>query len=331
MFSTITFAYPSFLFLLIVIPLLSGWYWFKNKSYHPDIQISDISGFSHAPKSFRQRFFHSMFILRMLVLGLLIICLARPQSHSSSQNVSVEGIDIIISSDISGSMLAEDFKPNRLEASKEVAMDFIDGRPSDRIGLVVFSAEAFTQCPLTTNHAVLKNLFSSIYSGMIDDGTAIGDGVATAVNRLRTSKAISKVVILLTDGINNQGVIDPVTAAEIAKMYGIRIYTIGVGTMGQAPYPFKTPFGIQYQNVDVKIDEAILKQVAEKTNGKYYRATNKAKLKEIYQEIDQLEKSKIDVLEFRKKSEEFLPFAIFALFLLLIELTLRYVVYKYIP
>lgn len=331
MLNNIHFAQPGFLFFLIIIPLMLVWYWFKHKSISPDIQISDTSVFEKTPRSIRQRLYHGLFILRMFALIFLIVALARPQSHSSSQDVTVEGIDIIIASDISGSMLAEDFKPNRLEASKEVAMSFIDGRPTDRIGLVVFSSEAFTQCPLTTNHSVLKNLFSDIHSGMIDDGTAIGDGLATAVNRLRKSHAVSKVIILLTDGINNQGAIDPMTAAEISKLYGIRVYTIGVGTLGMAPYPFKTPFGIQYQSVDVKIDEALLKQIAELTNGKYFRATNKQKLEEIYKEIDKLEKSKIDVMEFRKKTEEFMPLVLLALILFLVELTARYLVYRSIP
>jgi Ca-activated chloride channel family protein len=331
MWNNITFAQPAFLFFLIIIPLMSVWYWFKHKSNNADIQISDTSFFSKTPKSIRQRLYHGLFVVRMLAIAFLIVALARPQSHSSSQDVSVEGIDIVLACDISGSMLAEDFKPNRIEAMKSVANDFIDGRPNDRIGLVIFSSEAFTQCPLTINHSILKNLFSQVHSGMIDDGTAIGDGLATAVNRLRTSAAISKVIILLTDGINNQGVIDPMTAAEIAKLYGIRVYTIGIGTMGVAPYPVKTPFGIQLQNMNVEIDEATLTQVAEKTNGKYFRATNNTKLAGIYKEIDKLEKSKIDVLEYRKKTEEFLPLALIALFFFLLELTARYLVYKSIP
>jgi Ca-activated chloride channel family protein len=332
MWTNISFAQPGYLFLLIIIPLISVWYWFKHRSNSADIQISDTSVFKDAPRTLRQKLYHGLFIMRMLAAAVLIVALARPQSHSSSQDVSVEGIDIVIASDISGSMLAEDFKPNRLEASKEVALDFIAGRPNDRIGLVVFSSEAFTQCPLTSNHAVLKNLFNDIHSGMIDDGTAIGDGLATSVNRLRKSEAISKVVILLTDGINNQGVIDPLTAAEIAKLYGIRVYTIGIGTLGMAPYPFKNSFGgITYQNVDVKIDEALLKQVAEKTSGKYFRATNKEKLEEIYKEIDKLEKSKIDVLEFRNKTEEFLPLLLVALALFMIELLSRFLIYRSIP
>jgi Ca-activated chloride channel family protein len=332
MWTNISFAQPGYLFLLIIIPLISIWYWFKHRSNNADIQISDTSVFKNAPRTLRQKLYHGLFITRMLSAAVLIVALARPQSHSSSQDVSVEGIDIVIASDISGSMLAEDFKPNRLEASKEVALDFIAGRPNDRIGLVVFSSEAFTQCPLTSNHAVLKNLFNDIHSGMIDDGTAIGDGLATSVNRLRKSEAISKVVILLTDGINNQGVIDPLTSAEIAKLYGIRVYTIGIGTLGMAPYPFKNSFGgITYQNVDVKIDEALLKQVAEKTSGKYFRATNKEKLEEIYKEIDKLEKSKIDVLEFRNKTEEFLPLLLVALALFMIELLSRFLIYRSIP
>ncbi|NTW32488.1 MAG: VWA domain-containing protein [Bacteroidetes bacterium] len=331
MLTNIHFAQPYFLLFLIIIPLMAVWYWYKHKNRNADIQFSDTAIFANTPISLRQRLYHGLFVFRLLAIALLIIALARPQSHSSSQDVSIEGIDIVMAIDISGSMLSEDFKPNRLEAAKDVAMEFIEGRPTDRVGLVVFSSEAFTQCPLTTNHSVLKNLFNDIHSGMIEDGTAIGDGLATSVNRLKSSKAISKVVILLTDGINNQGVIDPMTAAEIAKLFGIRVYTIGVGTLGMAPYPFPTPFGIQYQNVDVKIDEALLKQVAEQTNGKYFRATNKQKLQEIYKEIDKLEKSKIDVMEFRKKTEEFLPLALLALALFIIELFARYVVYKSIP
>jgi len=331
MWNNITFAQPAFLFFLIIIPLMIVWYWFKHKSNNADIQISDTSFFNKTPKSIRQRLYHGLFVVRMLAVAFLILALARPQSHSSSHDVSVEGIDIVLACDISGSMLAEDFKPNRIEAMKSVANDFIDGRPNDRIGLVIFSSEAFTQCPLTINHSILKNLFSQVHMGMIDDGTAIGDGLATAVNRLRTSAAVSKVIILLTDGINNMGVIDPMTAAEIAKLYGIRVYTIGIGTMGTAPYPVNTPFGIQYQNVNVEIDEATLTQVAEKTNGKYFRATNNTKLAEIYKEIDKLEKSKIDVLEYRKKTEEFMPLALIALFFFLIELAARYLIYKSIP
>ena len=233
--------------------------------------------------------------------------------------------------DISGSMLAQDFKPDRIEASKEMAMEFIDGRPNDRIGLVIFSGETFTQCPITTDHAVLKNLFKDIKSGMIDDGTAIGDGLATAVSRLRGSKAISKVIILLTDGVNNMGSLDPLSAAEIAKVYGIRIYTIGIGTTGMAPYPVQTPFGMQIQSIKTDLDEPLLNKIANLTDGKYFRATNNDKLRRIYQEIDKMEKTKIDVTEFRKKKEEFLFLALLAMILLGTEIILRNTIFKNIP
>jgi Ca-activated chloride channel family protein len=327
----IQFLHPYFLFLLLLLPLLSVWYYFRHRNSHADIQISSLEAFKNTGKSLRQRLYISLFVIRLLVLALLIIAIARPQSHSSKQDVSVTGIDIVLATDISGSMLAEDFKPNRLEAAKDVASDFIEGRPNDRIGLVVFSGESFTQCPLTSDHSVLINLFRDVKSGMIDDGTALGDGLATAVDRLRNSKAVSKVVILLTDGVNNMGSLDPMSAAEIAKLYKIRIYTIGVGTMGMAPYPVQTPFGIQYQEMEVNIDEPLLKNIAGLTNGEYFRATNKQKLAGIYKEIDQMEKSKIDVTEFRKKKEEFLPFALLALVLLIAEGTLRNTVFKTIP
>jgi Ca-activated chloride channel family protein len=233
--------------------------------------------------------------------------------------------------DISGSMMAMDFKPNRIEASKNVAMEFIDGRPNDRIGLVIFSGEAFTQCPLTTDHAVLKNLFQDIRSGMIEDGTAIGDGLATALNRLRGSKAISKVIILLTDGVNNMGSIDPLSSAEIAKLYGVRIYTIGIGTTGVAPYPVQTPFGIEIRSMEVKIDEELLRQISKMTDGKYFRATNNTKLRQVYQEIDKLEKSKIDVTEFHKKKEEFLLLAFIALILITLEIVFRTTYFRNTP
>jgi Ca-activated chloride channel family protein len=228
-------------------------------------------------------------------------------------------------------MLAQDFKPDRLEASKGVAMEFIDGRPNDRIGLVIFSGETFTQCPLTTDHSIMKNLFKDIHSGMIEDGTALGDGLATAVNRIRNSKAISKVIILMTDGMNNVGSVDPLSAAEIAKLYGVRIYTIGIGTIGMAPYPVQTPYGIQLQNMPVQIDETLLREVSRLTDGKYFRATNNGKLRQIYQEIDKLEKSKIDVTEFRKKKEEYWPLALIALIFIGLEILLRNTWFRNIP
>ncbi len=331
MFKGITFAQPNYLFLLLLIPVLVAWYFYRKKKNNADIRVSSTKGFGGVKKSLRLYLYHALFGLRLLALAVLIIALARPQSSLSRQDITVEGIDIIMAMDVSGSMLAQDFHPDRLEASKDVAMEFIDGRPDDRIGLVIFSGETFTQCPLTTDHAVLKNLFKDIKSGMIDDGTALGDGLATAVNRLRGSKAISKVIILLTDGVNNMGSLDPLSAAEIAKLYGIRIYTIGVGTIGMAPYPVQTPFGIQLQSMEVKIDEPLLKDVAKLTDGKYFRATNNTKLREVYKEIDKLEKSKIDVTEFRKKKEEFLLLALIALILIAVEIVCRNTYFRNIP
>ena len=267
----------------------------------------------------------------MVAVALLIVILARPQSTNSWSNSSTEGIDIMLAMDISGSMLAQDLKPNRLEAAKDVAASFINGRPNDNIGLVVFSAESFTQCPLTTDHTVLLNLFKDIQSGMIQDGTAIGLGLANAESRIKDSHAKSKVIILLTDGSNNAGEIAPVTAAEIAKTFGVRVYTIGVGTKGMAPYPFQTAFGVQYQNIPVEIDEATLKQIASTTGGQYFRATDNASLKEIYSEIDQMEKTKISVQEYSKKQEEYKNWALLVFALLLVEILLRNTLLRNIP
>ncbi len=331
MLKGVTFANPEFLFLLLLIPLLAFWYYYRRRRYSATVSFPGTRAFDRKGRSIRVILYHGLFVLRMLTLSLLIVAFARPQTSLSRQDITVEGIDIVIALDISGSMLARDFKPDRLEASKEVAMGFIDGRPNDRIGLVIFSGEAFTQCPLTTDHSVLKNLMTDIRSGMIEDGTALGDGLATAVSRLRTSKAISKVIILLTDGVNNMGALDPMSAAEISKLYGIRIYTVGVGTIGYAPVPVQTPWGIQLQSMEVKIDEPLLKQISEMTDGRYFRATNNAKLRQIFQEIDKLEKSKIDVTEFRKKREEFLPLVLIALALVVAEGLLRYLYLRSIP
>lgn len=319
----ITFAHPDLLYGLIAVPLAIIWYVFRHNKQQAFLQFSDTSLFSGYSKSWKVYFRHSLFALRWLAISLLIVSLARPQTSSSKQNMTIEGIDIVISLDVSGSMLARDLKPDRLEASKEVASEFIQNRPNDRIGLVIFSGETFTQVPLTTDHSVLRNMFKDIKSGMIEDGTAIGDGLATAVSRLRDSKAISKVVILLTDGVNNAGSVDPMTAAEIAKVFGIRVYTIGVGSYGTAPYPVQTPFGIQLRDMEVEIDEALLQNIADQTDGKYFRATSNQKLEDVYKEIDQLERSKIDVTEFKRKHEEFFPLAILALGLLLLEFLLR--------
>src|SRR3989339_51962 len=316
----ITFHNPALLYLLLLLAPVIVWYVWKHNHLNASIRLSTVKAFSRMPNSYKYYLRHLPTIFRILAIALLIIALARPQSTDNWENITTEGIDIVIALDISGSMLAEDFKPNRLEASKTVATEFISGRPDDRMGLVVFSGESFTQCPLTTDHAVLLNLFQGIQSGIIEDGTAIGLGLANSVSRLKDSEAKSKVVILLTDGMKNRGENGPVSAADIAKTYGISVYTVGVGSLGTAPYPFKTPFGIQYQNVKVEIDEGVLQKIASMTGGKYFRATNNEKLREIYQEIDKMEKSRIDVKEINTKTEEYQRFLWIALALLLLEI-----------
>jgi len=319
----ITFANPDFLYLLLAIPALVAFYIFKQHRASAALRLPGLQQFNKTGSAFRNYLRHSLYVIRMIALTLMIIVLARPQSTDRFQDISTEGIDIVLALDISGSMLARDFKPDRLEASKNVATEFISGRPYDRMGLIVFSGESFTQCPLTTDHAVLINLMREIQSGMIEDGTAIGMGLANAVNRIKDSEAISKVIILLTDGVNNRGEIAPATAAGIAKTFGVRVYTIGVGTRGMAPYPVQTPFGTQYQNMPVEIDEGILKEIAQTTGGKYFRATDNDKLVQVYNEIDQMEKSKIDVKQFTRKEEKYLNPAIIAFLLLVIEILIR--------
>jgi Ca-activated chloride channel family protein len=326
------FAHPNYLYLLLLIIPLVIWYIYKIRKSQASIQVSSSEAFdSPAASSIKVYLRHLPFIFRMVAVAALIIVLARPQSTDSWQNRSTEGIDIVMAIDVSTSMLAEDLKPNRLDAAKDVAASFINGRMNDNIGLVVFSGESFTQCPLTTDHAVLMNLFKDIKCGIIQDGTAIGLGLANAVSRIKDSQAISKVIILLTDGSNNMGEIAPVTAAEIAKTFGVRVYTIGVGTKGMAPYPFQTPMGVQYQNVPVDIDEDMLKQIATVTGGQYFRATDNATLANIYSEIDRLEKTKINVQEYSKKQEEYRNIAIFVLALLLLEILLRNILLRNIP
>ena len=322
-FSQIEFANPGFFWLLLLIPVTVAYYIRREQKLQGSLSVSAVKGFSLPVKSIIPRLRHLGIILRSLALVALIVALARPQSALSWQNSTTQGIDIVIASDISGSMLAEDFKPNRLEAGKNIAIDFIKDRPDDRIGLVVFSGEAFTQCPLTIDHDVLINVFSAVKNGMVDDGTAIGMGLATAVNRLKDSEAKSKVVILLTDGSNNVGSIPPVTAAEIARQFNVRVYTVGIGTRGYAPYPVQTPMGVRYQNMPVDVDEGTLTKIARTTGGKYFRATDNEKLKSIYEQIDKLEKAKIDVTQYHKKTEVFLPFALIALLLLLTEFILK--------
>ncbi|MES2110544.1 MAG: VWA domain-containing protein [Bacteroidota bacterium] len=322
------FAHPGFFWLFVLIPVIAGWYIWRERKLYGYLSLSAVKGFALPRKSLLPMFRHSGIVLRCLALAVLIVAIARPQSSLSWQNSTTEGIDIVIASDISGSMLAEDFTPNRMEAGKNIAIDFIKNRPNDRIGLVIFSGESFTQCPLTIDHEVLINLFKDIKNGMIDDGTAIGMGLATAVNRLKESDTKSKVIILLTDGSNNTGSIPPITAAEIAKQFGIRVYTVGLGTRGMAPYPVQTPMGIQYQRVPVDVDEGTLTKIAEITGGKYFRATNNSTLKNIYDQIDKLEKAKIDVTQYHKKTELFFPFALIALGFLLLEFVLKNTVFK---
>jgi len=331
MFNDVTFAYPWVLFFLIVIPIMIFWYWYKGRKSQPSINFSSLKIFESLPVSLKEKFRHLPFILRTIAMALLIIALARPQNYSSGENVSTEGIDIVMALDISGSMISEDFKPNRVEAAKQVIRNFIKGRTSDRIGLVVFSRDAFTQCPMTIDYSVLINLLDQVEPGMIPDGTAIGNGIADAVNRLKDSKAKSKVIILLTDGVNNAGEIDPLTAAEIAKTFGIRVYTIGVGTEGEAPYPVQTPFGIRYQMMPVEIDEGLLRQIADITGGQYFRATDNRTLKEIYNRIDKLERSKIEVTSYRHAEELFYGWLGAGLFLLLVEVSLSKTVFKKLP
>lgn len=324
----IVFAEPLFLWLLLIVPALVVYYILRNKKNIPSFRLSSLSFAAGIKPGIRVYIRHILFAFRMIVLALLIIVIARPQSTDKWQDVSSEGIDIMLAIDISGSMLARDFTPDRLEAAKNVATQFISGRPTDRIGLVIFSGESFTQCPLTTDHAVLVNLMREMQSGMIEDGTAIGLGLATAVNRIKDSDAKSKVIILLTDGVNNRGEIAPITAAEIAETLGLRVYTIGVGTRGMAPYPIQTPAGTRFQNMPVEIDEDVLREIAGMTGGKYFRATNNESLEQIYNEIDQLEKSKIDVQEYSIKHEEFLPFAIIAIILLFVEMFVSKVIMR---
>jgi len=328
MFENIEFANPKLLWLLLLVPVLILWYILRHKKQEASLSFSDLKGMVKMPKTWKAYLRHLLFALKMAALALLIVALARPQSSSTNSTSNIEGIDIVLAMDVSGSMLARDLKPDRLTAAKNVASDFVQGRPGDRMGLVIFSGESFTQVPLTTDHGVMLNMLAEMKNGLIEDGTAIGDGLATAISRLKDSEAISKVVILLTDGMNNAGSVDPYTAAEIAKLYGIRVYTIGVGSYGTAPYPVQTPFGTQIQQMKVEIDERLLSTIANSTGGKYFRANNNQKLDEIYQEIDQLERSKIEVTEFRRLHEEFYPLVAWALALLLLEFILRKTIFR---
>lgn len=323
------------LLLLLIIPYLI-WYVMYRKKTEPTMRMSDTYAFRYAPRSWKVTLMPLSMLLRILAFTMTVIVLARPQTQNSWSNKSVEGIDIMLAMDVSTSMLAEDLKPNRIEAAKQVASEFIVGRPNDNIGLSIFAGEAFTQCPMTTDHASLLNLLQTVRTdiaarGLIEDGTAIGMGLANAVSRLKESKAKSKVVILLTDGSNNRGDISPMTAAEIAKSLGIRVYTIGVGTNNVAPYPMPVAGGVQYVNIPVEIDTKTLSEIAAATEGDFYRATNTKELRYIYKEIDQLEKSKLNVKTFSKRYEAYQPFAFVAILALLLEILLRITVFRRIP
>ena len=324
-----------FLLLLLLIPYVL-WYFLYRKKTEPVMRMSDTFPYQFAPKSWRVRLLHLPMLLRLFSFVMIVCMLARPQTHNSWGQKTVEGIDIMLAMDVSTSMLAEDLKPNRLEAAKEVATDFISGRPDDNIGLNIFAGESFTQCPMTVDHQSLINLLLNVRtdiaaSNLIEDGTAIGMGLANAVGRLKDSKAKSKVVILLTDGSNNRGDISPMTAAEIAKKFGIRVYTIAVGTNKVARYPMMVNGRVQYINMAVEIDTKTLRDIAATTDGNFYRATNKAELRKIYQDIDKLEKTKFNVKQFSKHYEAFQPFAIAAIVALLLEILLRISVFRRIP
>ena len=323
-----SFASPGHLFLLLFLIPVVGWYIYELHKADASVQMSSATTLKRSARSWRVYLLHVPFVLRVAAITLLSIALARPQLTNRWSSESTEGIDIMMALDISGTMQAEDLKPNRLEAAKQVASDFVIARPNDQIGLVVFAGESFTQCPLTTDHAVLVNLFKSVKFGMIEDGTAIGLGLANAVNRMKDSPTKSKVVILLTDGSNNRGDIDPLTAAEIAKTFGIRVYAIGVGSHGQARVPVQTPMGVQYITMASEFDETTLQNIASTTGGQYVRATDNNSLKQIYEQIDQLEKTKLRVREYAKHTDTFAPFLIAALLCLLAEILLRYFVLR---
>lgn len=330
------FANKEYFILLILLVPYVLWYFLGRKNRKPSMRISDTSAYIDAPKSWRIRLLHAPMLLRCVTFVLVVIILARPQTHNAWDNKSVEGIDIMLAMDISASMLAEDLKPNRMEAAKNVAAEFISGRPNDNIGLTIFAGEAFTQCPMTTDHASLQNLLHGVrmdmvLKGLIQDGTTVGMGLSNAVLRLKDSKAKSKVVILLTDGANNCGDISPMTAAQIAKSLGIRVYTVGVGTNDVAPYPVPVAGGVQYINRPAEVDTKTLKAISSMTGGNYYRATNNKELKKIYSDIDKLEKTKLTVKKFSKRYEAYMPFAWGALFAMLIEVLLRTTILRKIP
>lgn len=328
-FKNITFGQPWFLLLLVMVPVLIAWYILKNNKRQGSIIISDVS--ARGLSSWKTVLRHLPFVLRLLAVVFIIAAIARPQTMYEEQNADGEGIDIVLCIDVSGSMTAQDLTPNRLEAAKKVAIDFVNKRLTDRIAVVIFSGESFTQCPLTTDHGVLISAIENIRNGLLEDGTAIGSGLSTSVDRLRTSKSKSRIVVLLTDGENNGGLIDPETAKEIAKAFQIKVYTIGVGTDGYAPQPVNTPMGVVMQRAKVSIDEKQLKGIAAETGGRYFRAKNNEGLTGIYDEIDQLEKSKVEISTRARYTEKFFPFIAAALALLFLEMLLKFTVFRKFP
>jgi len=323
------------LLLLLLIPYIL-WYLLYRKKTEPTMQMSDTNVYRYAPKSMRQRLVWLPAFLRMVTFVAVVLALARPQTHNSWGKRTSEGIDIMLAMDVSTSMLAQDLRPNRIEAAKDVAAEFISGRPDDNIGLTIFAGEAFTQCPMTTDHSSLLNLLKNVRTdiaerGLIEDGTAIGMGLANSVSRLKGSKTKSKVVILLTDGSNNMGDISPLTAAQIAKSLGIRVYTIAVGSKTVAPYPMQVGGTVQYVNVRADVDTKTLSEIAATADGHFYRATNTKELKQIYKDIDLLEKTKMEVKQYSKYYEAYQPFAIIALLSLLLEILLRITWFRRIP
>ena len=320
------FEYPALLWLLVIPALMLVHYvYIELSGRRPHLRVPDVQFWKAGGRSVLGVIRHLPFLLRTVALVMIIIAIARPRSSTKMDKIDTEGIDIVLAMDVSTSMLARDFTPDRISAAKEIAIEFISQRPSDRMGIVVFAGESYTQCPLTTDRATLINLMKEIETGLIEDGTAIGNGLATAVARMQNSDAKSRVVILLTDGVNNSGEITPQTAADIAKTYGIRVYTIGVGANGTAPYPVMTPWGVQMQNVEVEIDENLLKNIAETTGGRYFRATDNTKLSEIYSEINKMEKARTTIDSFPIYKELFTGFALIALACLLLEVLISFI------
>ena len=326
------FEYPDLLWLLVIPALLVLHYIYLELSErHPHFRVSTSVPWTAGGRSFMAMLRHVPFILRIFALSMIIVAIARPRSSEEMERVDTEGVDIVLAMDVSTSMLARDLTPDRISASKDIAIEFIAQRPTDRMGIVVFAGESFTQCPLTTDRATLINLMKEVQTDLIEDGTAIGNGLATAVARMKDSDAKSRVVILLTDGVNNRGEISPQMAAEIAKTYGVRVYTIGVGKEGMAPYPVMTPWGVEVQNVKVEIDETLLAEIAESTGGRYFRATDNTKLAEIYSEINKMEKARTTVDSFPIYKELFVQYALLALLAILLELVFNWFIIRRLP